>query len=95
MDEEIGLFLHSWNERDRAGNKPFREEPLSSERLEERALALAASFTVDPKRRRPRGIYRRLSHNARVLRHAYQTLAEDVHDGAFVTPASEWFLDST
>jgi len=29
-----------------------------------------------------------------VLRHAYQTLAEDVHDGEFVTPATEWFLDN-
>jgi cyclic beta-1,2-glucan synthetase len=35
-----------------------------------------------------------LSHNARVLRDAYQTLAEDVHDGEFVTPATEWFLDN-
>ncbi len=79
---------------DRDSEKPFRDELLSSERLEERALALAASFTVDPQRRRARGIYRRLSHNARVLRDAYQTLAEDVHDGEFVTPATEWFLDN-
>ncbi|MGE0865243.1 MAG: glucoamylase family protein, partial [Vicinamibacterales bacterium] len=49
---------------------------------------------MDPQRRRPRGILRRLGHNARVLRQAYQTLAEDVHDGEFVTPATEWFLDN-
>ncbi|MFA5910915.1 MAG: protein ndvB, partial [Vicinamibacterales bacterium] len=67
---------------------------LSSERLEERALALAASFTVDPNRRRTRSIYPRLTLNARVLRHVYQTLAEDVHEGEFVTPATEWFLDN-
>lgn len=88
------LFFHTWIRDDRDGDKPFRDELLSSERLEERALALAASFTVDPQRRRARPIYRRLSHNARVLRHAYQTLAEDVHDGEFVTPATEWFLDN-
>ncbi len=29
-----------------------------------------------------------------MLRHAYQILAEDVHDGEFVTPATEWFLDN-
>ena len=28
------------------------------------------------------------------MRHAYQTLAEDVHEGDFVTPATEWFLDN-
>ena len=88
------MFVHAWSRDDREGDKPFRDELLSSERLEERALALAASFTVDPQRRRARGIYSRLSHNARVLREGYQTLAEDVHDGEFVTPATEWFLDN-
>jgi cyclic beta-1,2-glucan synthetase len=29
-----------------------------------------------------------------VLEHAYRTLAEDVRHGAFVTPATEWFLDN-
>jgi cyclic beta-1,2-glucan synthetase len=29
-----------------------------------------------------------------VLSHAYRTLAEDVRHGAFVTPATEWFLDN-
>jgi len=29
-----------------------------------------------------------------VLAHAYRTLAEDVRHGAFVTPATEWFLDN-
>src|SRR5919106_3850462 len=90
----MGLFFHSWVDEDRAGNKPFREEPLSSERLDERALALAANFTIDPKRRHARSIYPRLRDNARVLQRAYKTLAEDVHKGAFVTPATEWFLDN-
>ncbi len=88
------LFLESWTHADRDIDKPFRDELLSSERLEERALALAAGFTIDPQRRRARRIYRRLNHNARVLRQGYQTLAEDVHHGDFVTPAAEWFLDN-
>jgi cyclic beta-1,2-glucan synthetase len=29
-----------------------------------------------------------------MLSHAYRTLAEDVRHGAFVTPATEWFLDN-
>ena len=89
------MFFHSWTGEDRQGNRPFREELLSAERLEERALALAASLTVDPSgRRRARSIYPRLTDNARVLRHAYRTLAHDVRSGAFVTPATEWFLDN-
>ncbi len=78
----------------RQGQKPFRDEPLSSERLDERALALAASFTIDPRRRHARSIYPRLRDNERVLESAYRTLAEDVREGAFVTPATEWFLDN-
>jgi len=88
------LFLHSWNERDRAGNKPFREEPLSSERLEERGLALAANFTIDPARRRARNIFPRLRDNAAELLRTYRALAEDARKGVFVTPATEWFLDN-
>ena len=78
----------------RDSQKPFRDEPLSSERLDERALALAASFTIDPRRRHARSIYPRLRDNERVLEAAYRTLAEDVREGAFVTPATEWFLDN-
>jgi cyclic beta-1,2-glucan synthetase len=78
----------------REGQKPFRDEPLSSERLDERALALAASFTIDPRRRHARSIYPRLRDNERVLEAAYRTLAEDVREGGFVTPATEWFLDN-
>src|SRR5687768_6828212 len=74
---------------------PLRDELLSTELLEERAKALAARFTVDPspgrsaRRRRPR-----LEANARLLEEAYRTLAQDVHRGDFVTPATEWILDN-
>src|SRR5262249_24878177 len=36
----------------------------------------------------------RLDDNAAVLRGAYRRLAEDVHQGAFITPAAEWLLDN-
>jgi cyclic beta-1,2-glucan synthetase len=78
-----------------AAEKPLRDELLSIERLEERAKALAARFTLDPNPRHPaRNVLPRLDDNARVLRRAYVTMAEDVHRGAFVTPAAEWLLDN-
>ncbi len=74
---------------------PLRDELLSIERLEERAKALAALFTLDPSpRRTARSVFPRFEDNARVLRAAYRTLADDVHTGAFVTPAAEWLLDN-
>jgi len=75
--------------------KPFRDELLSIERLEERAKALAARLTVDPTpRKNARDVFPRFADNARVLREAYLTMAEDVHRGEFVTPAAEWLLDN-
>lgn len=76
-------------------DKPFRDELLSIERLEERAKALAARFTIDPSpRRRARATFPRLDDNARALREAYRVMADDVHQGAFITPATEWILDN-
>ncbi len=75
--------------------KPLRDELLSIERLEERARALAARFTLDPNPRRvSRNVLPRFDDNARVLREAYVTLADDVHRGEFVTPAADWLLDN-
>ena len=75
--------------------RPLRDELLSIERLEERARALAARFTLDPNpRRASRNVLPRLEDNARVLREAYVTLADDVHRGEFITPAAEWLLDN-
>ena len=77
------------------GDRPFRDQLLSIERLEERALALGASFTVDPSpRRRARNIFPRFDDNARTLREAYRVLAHDVRAGQFVTTAAEWLLDN-
>src|SRR6202521_3501285 len=84
-----------WHIKAPSPDKPFRDELLSMERLEERALALAASFTVDPSpRRRARSIFPRFDDNARVLRDAYRTLADDVRNGQPITAAAEWLLDN-
>src|ERR1700681_1988521 len=88
--------LSSWFRHRRAPRPapPLRDELLSIERLEERAKALAARFTVAPTSRRTKQIiFTRFEENARVLREAYRLLAEDVHGGQFVTPAAEWLLD--
>src|SRR4029077_14937911 len=84
-----------WHSKAASSDKPFRDELLSVERLQERALALAASFTIDPNpRRRARNIFPRFHDNARVLRQAYRTLADDVRTGQDVTAAAEWLLDN-
>src|SRR6185503_16380270 len=76
-------------------DKPFRDELLSIERLEERARALAARFTLDPSPRRwARHGFPRLDDNARALHDAYRILADDVHQGSFVTAATDWILDN-
>ena len=78
-----------------AAEKPLRDELLSIERLEERALALAASLTIDPNPRHyPRDTFPRFEDNVRVLRAAYRTLADDVRTGRFVVSAADWLLDN-
>src|SRR5579862_3912921 len=75
--------------------RPLRDELLSIERLEERALALAARFTIDPNpRRRARDTFPRFEDNVRVLRATYRTLADDVRHGLFVVTAADWLLDN-
>src|SRR5689334_7572548 len=84
-----------WNRRPAPAEKPLRDELLSIEGLEDRALALAASFTLDSNpRRRARNIFPRFEDNVRVLRGAYRTLADDVRTGQFVASAAEWLLDN-
>ena len=83
------------NRRHSRAEKPLRAELLSIERLEERARALAASFTLA--RKGPSGdrrFFRRLDDNARVLRESYRILAYAVHREEFVAPAAEWLLDN-
>src|SRR4051794_41962857 len=83
-----GFNRRPWRRRATPPEKPLRDELLSIEGLEERALALAASFTIDPDpRRRARNIFPRFEDNVRVLRDAYRTLADDVRKGQFVAAA--------
>src|SRR5260221_14789241 len=82
-----------WRRQPTAVEKPLRDQLLSIERLEERALALAASLTVDPNpRHRARDTFPRFEDNVRVMRAAYRTLADDVRTGQFVVPAADWLL---
>nr|AAP58539.1 putative cyclic beta 1'-2' glucan synthetase [uncultured Acidobacteriota bacterium] len=75
--------------------KPLRDTLLSTERLEDRAVTLAAGLTLDPSpRRRPRDTFPRFEQNVEVLRGAYRTLADDVRNGQFVDAASDWLLDN-
>ncbi len=74
---------------------PLQGELLGVERLEERARALAAGFTLARRpRRTPFHPLRRLADDARVLRHAYRTFAGDVRQGEASPPAAEWLLDN-
>src|SRR5437773_2613798 len=92
MRQFFRLLSHT---RAPASEKPLRDELLSIEGLEERALALAASFTIDPNpRRHALNIFPRFDDNVRVLRGAYRTLADDVRAGQFVASAAEWLLDN-
>jgi cellobiose phosphorylase len=76
-------------------SSPLHGELLGVERLEERARALAAGFTLarNPGRGPPR-LLRRLSEHTRVLRDAYRVLAGDVRRGEPIPPAAEWLLDN-
>ena len=91
------LTLQRWfGQRPSAeGERPLRDELLSIERLDERARALAARFTIAPNpRRRARNLFPRFDENASVLAGAYRTLSEAVHQGEFITPGAEWLLDN-
>jgi cyclic beta-1,2-glucan glucanotransferase len=77
-----------------AGARPFRDELLSVERLDERARSLAARFTVAPARRWAGSVLPRFDDNVRALREAYRALAGAVHRGEPATAAAEWILDN-
>jgi cyclic beta-1,2-glucan synthetase len=78
----------------RAPLAPQRGELLSIERLEERARALGASFTLDPERRPTRRALTRFEDDVASLRATYHELADATHAGGAVTPAEEWLLDN-
>ena len=72
---------------------PLRDVILGADRLDDRALALAARFTIDP-RSRARSILPRFHDNGRVLAQAHHVLAADLRAGRYITAASEWLLDN-
>jgi cyclic beta-1,2-glucan glucanotransferase len=85
-----------WGRMSPTVEKPLRDELLSIERLEERALGLAASLTVDPNpRHRAHDTFPRFEENVRVLGGAYRVLAEDVRTGQFISAAADCSTTST
>ena len=76
-------------------SSPLHGELLGVERLEERARALAAGFTLSRNPRRgPPTLLRQLTEDTRALRSAYHVLAGDVRRGEPIAPAAEWLLDN-
>ncbi len=75
------------------GEGPLRDDVLGADRLDDRALALAARFTIDPRSRAP-SILPRFNDNARALTRAHRALAADLRAGRYITGASEWLLDN-
>jgi cellobiose phosphorylase len=76
-------------------DSPHRGSLLSAEALEARARALAARFTLSRRTRSGARRFRsRSNEQYRVIRQAYQAVAEDVHRGRAIVPAAEWLLDN-
>ncbi len=76
-------------------SSPLQGELLGVARLEERARALAAGFTISRNPRRGAlHLLRRLADDRKVLRLAYHTLAGDARRGEAIAPATEWLLDN-
>ena len=76
-----------------AAQGPFRDDVLGAQRLDDRALTLAAQFRITT-RVRATSVLPRLDDNARALASAYHLLAGDVRAGRYITTASEWLLDN-
>ncbi|HXR97261.1 MAG TPA: VOC family protein [Terriglobales bacterium] len=84
-----------WRHSPPVVEKPPRDQLLGIEGLEERALALAASLSVDPHaRQRSRSALPRFEDNARRLREAYGVLAGDGRAGRFATAAADELVDN-
>ncbi|HZE96901.1 MAG TPA: glucoamylase family protein, partial [Planctomycetota bacterium] len=78
-----------------AAGTPLRGQLLGLEALEARARELAARFTLARNTNAGTGrFFRRFRQNMRIVRHAYRTLAGDVHRGEQTPPAAEWLLDN-
>jgi len=76
--------------------QPLRAELFSVSQLEEHAKALAGWHDVGDAahRREPDQLLPRLRANEKLLREAYEVVADAVKRGRRITPAAEWFLDN-
>ncbi len=83
-----------WWRRPSPLEPPLRDELLSIEALEHRAVALAGTLTLDPLAPRAHSVLPRLAENGRVLRRAYSHLSTDLASARFLSAASEWLLDN-
>lgn len=72
----------------------IRGESFSGEHLAQHARELAQGLVNAPYTSRGRDFSRRFKDNARMLRHAYESVAATVHDGEPITVEAEWLLDN-
>jgi cyclic beta-1,2-glucan synthetase len=83
--------------REAADEQPLREELFSLSQLEDHAKSLTGWQAATGRRRfsrAPERLLARLSANEKILRDAYDLVAEGVKGGRRITPAAEWFLDN-
>jgi len=83
--------------REEADEQPLRGELFSISQLEDHARSLTCWQAATGRRRfswAPERLLARLSANEKVLREAYDLVAEGVKRGRRITPAAEWFLDN-
>lgn len=73
---------------------PIRAELFSVERLEDHARSLAAAQAVSPREVKGASLSTRLADDERVLLAAYRDIADDIAQGAAITPAAEWLIDN-
>ncbi len=73
---------------------PIRAELFSVERLEEHGRSLAAAQAITPREVKGASLSTRLADDEAVLLAAYRDVADDIAEGAAITPAAEWLIDN-
>ena len=77
-----------------APEEPIRAELFSVERLEQHGESLAAAQHITPKITTGRRLTKRLRDNDRMLRAAYDAIAESIREERTVIPAADWLVDN-
>jgi cyclic beta-1,2-glucan synthetase len=75
-------------------DQPIRAELFSIERLEQHGESLALAQQITKKHVTGRDLAKRLRDNGRVLREAYSSISNAVHEERAITPAAEWLIDN-